>query len=44
MIIPATELQWKFSRSSGPGGQHVNTSDSRVQLTWVPSESGWVPG
>ncbi|MHA7220259.1 alternative ribosome rescue aminoacyl-tRNA hydrolase ArfB [Arthrobacter sp. MDT1-48-3] len=39
LIIPATELQWKFSRSSGPGGQHVNTSDSRVQLTWVASES-----
>ena len=33
-VIPAAELQWKFSRSSGPGGQHVNTSDSRVQLTW----------
>lgn len=39
MTIPASELQWKFSRSSGPGGQHVNTSDSRVQLTWVASES-----
>ena len=34
LTIPAAELQWKFSRSSGPGGQHVNTSDSRVQLTW----------
>jgi len=34
LTIPASELQWKFSRSSGPGGQHVNTSDSRVQLTW----------
>ena len=34
LVIPAAELQWKFSRSSGPGGQHVNTSDSRVQLTW----------
>ena len=39
LIIPATELRWKFSRSSGPGGQHVNTSDSRVQLTWMASES-----
>ena len=35
LTIPAAELQWKFSRSSGPGGQHVNTSDSRVQLTWT---------
>ncbi|PPF26816.1 aminoacyl-tRNA hydrolase [Rathayibacter tritici] len=34
LVVPASELQWRFSRSSGPGGQHVNTSDSRVQLTW----------
>lgn len=34
LTIPAKELEWRFSRSSGPGGQHVNTSDSRVQLTW----------
>lgn len=39
LTIPAAELQWKFSRSSGPGGQHVNTSDSRVQLTWNVAES-----
>lgn len=32
--IPAAELQWRFSRSPGPGGQHVNTSDSRVELSW----------
>ena len=32
--IPERELDWKFSRSSGPGGQHVNTSDTRVELTW----------
>ncbi|MFE6460370.1 alternative ribosome rescue aminoacyl-tRNA hydrolase ArfB [Streptomyces cinereoruber] len=30
--LPEPELQWRFSRSSGPGGQHVNTSDSRVEL------------
>jgi len=34
VTIPAAELQWKFSRASGPGGQHVNTTDSRVQLSW----------
>lgn len=34
MNIPAAELGWRFSRSSGPGGQHVNTSDSRVELSW----------
>ncbi len=39
LTIPAAELQWKFSRSSGAGGQHVNTSDSRVQLTWSVLES-----
>jgi ribosome-associated protein len=39
VVIPASELHWKFSRSSGPGGQHVNTSDSRVQLSWVVAES-----
>ncbi|MDO4131381.1 alternative ribosome rescue aminoacyl-tRNA hydrolase ArfB [Clavibacter michiganensis] len=39
LTIPAAELRWRFSRSSGPGGQHVNTSDSRVQLTWNPAES-----
>ncbi len=39
LIIPATELQWRFSRSSGPGGQSVNTSDSRVELTWDPRTS-----
>lgn len=39
LTIPASELQWKFSRSSGPGGQHVNTSDSRVQLTWNAASS-----
>ena len=42
LTIPATELAWKFSRSSGPGGQHVNTSDSRVQLTWNVVESGTI--
>jgi ribosome-associated protein len=30
-VSPAA-LTWRFSRSSGPGGQHVNTSDSRVEL------------
>lgn len=34
LVIPAAELQWRFSRSPGPGGQHVNTSDSRAELSW----------
>ena len=32
--IPAAELRWRFSRSSGPGGQNVNTTDSRVELVF----------
>ena len=39
LTIPASELGWRFSRSSGPGGQHVNTSDSRVELTWSIADS-----
>ena len=34
LVIPAAELQWRFSRASGPGGQGVNTTDSRVELVW----------
>jgi ribosome-associated protein len=32
VAIPRAELAWRFSRSSGPGGQSVNTADSRVEL------------
>jgi ribosome-associated protein len=31
--IPGRELTWRFSRSSGPGGQGVNTTDSRIELS-----------
>ena len=34
LVVPAAELTERFSRSSGPGGQGVNTSDSRVELSW----------
>jgi ribosome-associated protein len=33
VAIPESELAWRFSRSSGPGGQGVNTTDSRVELS-----------
>jgi ribosome-associated protein len=33
VLVPEKELRWRFSRSSGPGGQSVNTADSRVELT-----------
>lgn len=32
-MVPEKELRWRFSRSSGPGGQSVNTADSRVQVS-----------
>lgn len=39
VVIPAEELRWRFSRSGGPGGQGVNTADSRAVLTWDLAES-----
>lgn len=39
LSISRTELSWKFSRSSGPGGQSVNTTDSRVQLSFDVANS-----
>ena len=32
LVIPLSELQWRFSKASGPGGQNVNKTDSRVEL------------
>ena len=32
--IPAEELQWRFTGSGGPGGQHANTSNTRVEVVW----------
>ena len=34
VTIAGAELEWRFSRSGGAGGQHVNTTDSRVELSW----------
>lgn len=39
LSIPDTELVERFSRSPGPGGQSVNTTDSRVELVWDPASS-----
>lgn len=33
-VISDADLTWRFSRSSGPGGQNVNTTDTRVQLSF----------
>ncbi len=41
--IPAQELTWRFSRSGGPGGQSVNTADSRVELSFDVRRSTALP-
>lgn len=38
--IPRYELEVRATRSGGPGGQHVNTSSSRVEVRWNPAQSG----
>jgi ribosome-associated protein len=43
LAIPAAELQWRFSRSSGPGGQNVNTTDSRVELVFDLARTASLP-
>jgi ribosome-associated protein len=37
--IPLAELQWRFTRSGGPGGQHANTSDTRVEVVFDVASS-----
>jgi ribosome-associated protein len=39
VAIPAAELTVRASRAGGPGGQHVNTSSTRVEVTWQVSAS-----
>ena len=44
LVVPAAELVERFSRSSGPGGQSVNTADSRVELEYdVASSTALTP-
>ncbi|HEX8519406.1 MAG TPA: alternative ribosome rescue aminoacyl-tRNA hydrolase ArfB [Pseudonocardia sp.] len=43
LVLPARELHWRFSRSSGPGGQGVNTADSRVELSFDLAGSPSLP-
>jgi len=43
LMIPASELGWRFSRASGPGGQGVNTTDSRVELVFDLAASQVLP-
>src|ERR1044071_3972653 len=39
LTVPRAELDYRASRSGGPGGQHVNTSSTRVELTWNVAQS-----
>ncbi|MBV8993543.1 MAG: aminoacyl-tRNA hydrolase [Pseudonocardiales bacterium] len=42
--IPEAELGWRFSRAGGPGGQGVNTADSRVELVFdVAASTAFTP-
>ena len=43
LVIPGSELRERFSRSSGPGGQSVNTADSRVELSFDVGRSVALP-
>jgi ribosome-associated protein len=43
LVIPERELSERFSRSSGPGGQGVNTADSRVELSFDVAASPSLP-
>ncbi|MEO3779172.1 alternative ribosome rescue aminoacyl-tRNA hydrolase ArfB [Micromonospora sp. B11E3] len=43
LVVPGTELRERFSRSSGPGGQGVNTADSRVELSFDLAGSPSLP-
>jgi ribosome-associated protein len=43
ILVPARELRWRFSRSSGPGGQGVNTTDSRAELSFDVAGSPSLP-
>jgi len=42
MAIPRTELHYRATRAGGPGGQHVNTSSTRIELLWDLAHSNAV--
>ena len=39
LVIPSSEIKWRFSRSSGPGGQNVNKIESRVEIIFNLEDS-----
>lgn len=42
VAIPRAELRYRATRAGGPGGQHVNTSSTRIELLWHPDRSAAV--
>jgi ribosome-associated protein len=44
ILIPAAELSWSYARSGGPGGQHVNKTETKVELRWTPAGSRALAG
>lgn len=44
LVVPDAELDWKYTTSGGPGGQHANRSSTRVHLTWNIAESAVLTG
>lgn len=43
VVIPLSELEWRFSASGGPGGQHVNTSNTRAEVRFDIARSPSLP-
>ncbi len=41
--IPESELEWTFARSSGPGGQNVNKTETKATLRWAVARSDALP-
>jgi len=41
--IPTKSLEWKYSRSSGPGGQHVNKVSTKAELRFDVRTADWIP-
>ncbi len=39
LVIPSKEIKWRFSRSSGPGGQNINKIESRVEIIFNLEDS-----
>lgn len=43
VVIPGGELEWRFSTAGGPGGQHVNTSNTRAEVVFDAAGSPSLP-